>query len=450
MNIVILHISELSAVVLTGEISLRSDRIISLEDETSIKALLEHAGYLKHSEPEAYLLCIPNPSLVKKCKKDNPITQIRTEDLMEIIPLTSDAKRSLNPTTERLHLKLSNARWENEWASYVDKAILNDRLLAARKFASFFDISFLTENPWEPKPNTYQFIVSDIGVGQSQIEKQMEFADLGVLEFCIRIANNHDKTWREQDVNYTLLKSQRLKYLSGLNKKDFSFIDSPEICNALKLFEEESNQWFGYSPFALSAFFEIYRRYLVSKKFDLNVIRLLATKFIEYKLNHDATDFIHLVGYASGLELVMPLDYSLNSDKYSIVKLNDPLLPKLADLSISPFSGLKSAFELSPVVLLDVPAIPQEPEEGSRLNPVGENLELSINLDENPPNQEIALPIQTEPDCSESLENSPTTEAAAPADYNLESPTDHSKNSKPSKQKHQAKTKAVRSKRGTS
>jgi hypothetical protein len=167
------------------------------------------------------------------------VIEIRAEDLIEIIPLTNDAKRSLNPTTERLHLKLSNPRWENEWANYVDKAILNDRLLAARKFASFFDISFLNESLWTPELNTYQFIISDIGVGQSQIEKQMEFADLGVLEFCIRIANNHDKTWREKDNNYSLLKSLRLKYLSSLNKKDLSFIDSSEICNALQLFEME-------------------------------------------------------------------------------------------------------------------------------------------------------------------------------------------------------------------
>jgi len=410
MNIVILHISELSAIILTGKISLRSDRIDFLEDAASIDALLEQAGYLKYSEPEAYLLCIPKLDLIKSDEFNNPVIQMRAEDLLEVIPLTNDAKRSLNPTTERLHLKLSNPRWEMEWANYVDRAILNDRLLAARKFASFFEISFLAETLWTPKFGIYQFIISDIGIGQSQIEKQMEFADLGVLEFCIRIANNHDKTWREQDINYSLLKSQRLKHLSGLNKKDFLFIDSPEICNALKLFEEESRECFGYSPFTLSAFFEIYRRHLISKKFDLIAIRAIAIKLIEYKLNQDANEFIHLIGYASGLELVMPLDYSLNNEKYSIIKLNDPLLPKLADLSIPPFSGLKSAFELPPVVSLEISATPLEQEVSSELKIEEDNLILPATLDENIQLQEATLPTQNKSNELDPPQNNPIVE----------------------------------------
>jgi len=414
MNIAILHISELSAIVLTGKISLRSDRFFPLENEASISPLLEGVGYLKHSEPEAYLLCIPKSELLMRNEINNRVIEIRAEDLIEIIPLTNDAKRSLNPTTERLHLKLSNPRWENEWANYVDRAILNDRLLAARKFASFFDISFLNESLWTPESNTYQFIISDIGVGQSQIEKQMEFADLGVLEFCIRIANNHDKTWREKDNNYSLLKSQRLKYLSSLDKKDLSFIDSAEICNALLLFEMESKECFGYSPFTLSAFFEIYRRYLISKKFDLNAIRSLAIKFIEYKLNKDANDFIHLIGYASGLELVMPLDYSLNKENYSIINLYDPLLPKLADISIPPFCGLKSAFELPPAVLPEISTNPLEIDAATELKSEEGNLASTAALDENIEVQEETLPSQNELDITDLSSHNTITEKETP------------------------------------
>jgi len=449
MNIAILHISELSAIVLTGKISLRSDRIAFLEDHASIDALLEQAGYLKHSEPEAYLLCIPKFDLLKGGKFDNTVIQMCAEDLLEIIPLTNDAKRSLNPTTERLHLKLSNPRWEMEWARYVDKAILNDRLLAARKFASFFDISFLTEALWTPKFDTYQFIISDIGIGQSQIEKQMEFADLGVLEFCIRIANNHDKTWRAQDANYSSLKSQRLKYLSSLNKKDFSFIDSPEICNALKLFEEESRECFGYSPFTLVAFFEIYRRHLISKKFDLSAIRSLAIKLVEYKLNQDASEFIHLVGYASGLELIMPLDYSLNNDKYSIIKLNDPLLPKLADLSISPFCGIKSAFELPPVVLLETSAIPPEPEVADELKSEEENLVLPATLDESLQLQEGTLPTQNKLDESDFSQNSLIVEKETPVSPASEPAIKPCKVNNFKKTDKQASSKEVKSKKSS-
>jgi hypothetical protein len=238
----------------------------------------------------------------------------------------------------------------------------------------------------------------------------MEFADLGVLEFCIRIANNHDKAWREQDVNYSSLKSQRLKYLSGLNKKDFSFIDSPEICNALKLFEEESRESFGYSPFTLAAFFEIYRRHLISKKFDLIAIRSIAIKLIEYKLNQDASEFIHLVGYASGLEVVMPLEYSLNNEKYSIIKLNDPLLPKLADLSIPPFCGLKSAFELPPVISLEISATPLEQEAATELKTEEENLVFPVTIDENLELQKAALLAQNKPNKSDLSNNNPIDE----------------------------------------
>jgi hypothetical protein len=394
MNIVILHISELSAMVLTGRVSLRTDRIVFLEAKDSIESLLTQTGYIKPSEPEAYLICILMDNLLEESK--NKIIEIHTNDLLEIIPLTNDAKRSINPLTERLHLRISSPRWENDWHKYVDQTILEDRDIAARKFANFFNIPFSSDFKWLPYPGTYEFIIKDIGVGQSQLERQMEFSDLGVLEFCIRLANNHDKTWREQDANYVSLKSLRLKYLSSINKKDFSFIDSPEICNALKLFVEESKKSFGYSPFALSAFFEVYRRFLVSKVYDLNAIRLLAVKFIEYKLHDDANDFIHLIGYASGLELIMPLDYSINKDRYSILSLNSPSLPKLEDLHIPPFCGLKSAFELPPATFLEISIKTSDTKEFEGPIPQEENLTLSATLDHSALIQEALPPIQYE------------------------------------------------------
>ena len=46
----------------------------------------------------------------------------------------------------------------------------------------------------------------------------------------------------------------------------------------------------------------------------------------------------------------MPLDYSLNKGKYSIVNLTNPSLPKLTDLHIPPFCGYRSPFELPNIV----------------------------------------------------------------------------------------------------
>ena len=444
MNIVILHISELSAMVLTGRVSLRSDRMAFLEEKGSIESLLKQAGYIKPSEPEAYLICNLRNNLLEGSK--NKVIEIHTNDLLEIIPLTNDAKRSINPLTERLHLRISSPRWENDWRKYVDQAILEDRDLAAKKFASFYKIPFSSDFEWIPYPGTYEFIIKDIGVGQSQLERQMEFADLGVLEFCIRIANNHDKAWREQDANYASLKSLRLKHLSGINKNDFSFIDSPEICNALKLFEEESKKIFGYSPLALSAFFEIYRRFLVSKAFDLNAIRILAIKFIEYKLHDDANDFIHLVGYASGLELTMPLDYSLNKDRYSIISLNDPSLPKLEDLYISPFCGLKSAFELPPATLPENSINTPETKESAAPDPEEENMTLSASLEDIIPIKEALPPVQNEEVHSEPIQDMPNIEVEISFALASEPVSPSSKNIKAKKSTKQPNPKKVKSK----
>ena len=136
----------------------------------------------------------------------------------------------------------------------------------------------------------------------------------------------------------------------------------------------------------------------------------MEVKFIEYELHDDVNDFIHLVGYASGLELIMPLDYSLNKDRYSIVSLNNPSLPKLEDLYISPFCGLKSAFELPPATLPDISINTQETKESAAPNPEGENLTLSATVDDTAPIQDGLPPIQTKEVHFEPLQDMPNTE----------------------------------------
>ena len=124
----------------------------------------------------------------------------------------------------------------------------------------------------------------------------------------------------------------------------------------------------------------------------------------------NANDFIHLVGYASGLELITALDYSLNNDIYSIVNLSDLSLPKIEDLFISPFCGLKSAFELPTVALAEISIIGPETLEPLAPNPKEENLTLLAALDKNPPIQEATLPIQNDVNHSDLVKNIPTIE----------------------------------------
>jgi len=345
INYIIFHISEFTYLIATGQIKIHSNRIENYEIDSDQNIFL-NSGYLKYTEPESYLICVLKADFQFSNEKFSEINLVQIE---EIIPLTTQAEVLLRPMTSRSHLVLSTPKHEHLWQEFVNQEILKERLSAAHIFIKLFNSQDLIIEKWLPKDNLYEFIIKDLGNVQSEIEKRIESSELGVFEFCVRIAQFHDQNWRNTNQEYNKLRDVRISQLSNKKSSEFLFIESPELCNALKSFETESFEKFGYSPFCLSAFFEFYRRYAITKRLDLSEIIKVVNKLLQFGLKEDASNYIYLIGYAAGIYEVAPLNYDLNQQKFPI-------------FNIAKFGTNQPVLEISfPVETLDPFLVPEKP-----------------------------------------------------------------------------------------
>jgi len=347
-TLVILHISELGTLINNGQVIIALSRLNRSYEDNSLKQVLESNGFLKYNEPESYLVC----ELINEFQdfaKINKFGQIilNVEMISRLIPLTQTAKILLKPTTERFYLKIEEPIWELDWKIYVDELILQERYMAAIRFANFFNSQILSSSKWVPVKGLYESISKDLGSGRSQIEKSFDSAELGVLEFCIRLASSNDHPWKDTNENYLHLRDVRKKYLSNKKFNEISFIDIPEVCLALQYFEKDVIEKAGYSPYALCTFYEFYRRYSTNQKLNLFEVKVAADKLINYGLKQDAFDFLHLLGYGVGIEHVTLLRYEHFTEHFLVINFPSRKNLSASNLKLEVPSDVISPFNIN-------------------------------------------------------------------------------------------------------
>ncbi len=337
MAYLILNITEFSYLVSSGELFFHSSRIYNCNDNGIDTYLFKNAGYIKYASPESYLICKLDDRFVKSNDKlpSAKIWQIQLDEILEIIPLTENARVLLQPLILRARLIVSPPNLEKIWEQFVDEEILSERLNAAKKFARLFSYELFTTTNWIPAANLYKFMLKDLGASaHSDIEKRIESAELGVFEFCVRLALCNTPEWRNTNEMYLNLKKIRTDELGEKKSTDYHFLNSPKLCVALHEFHEISVNFFGYSPICLSLFFEFYRRYSESNGIEFNTIYSNIVLLLKYGLNDDAINYVHLVGYAIGIDGVAPATYFIDTERFKLFDHKNTRYPSLSDISI--------------------------------------------------------------------------------------------------------------------
>lgn len=355
MSYVLLHINEFNYLLWSGSLRMHEHRVANIKPESDGVDIFRTAGYLKYSSPESYLLC--RIELTRRPaphdERDEVSFLVEMTDVQEIIPLTAQAEILLRPVIHRARLKVSEPRFEGAWSKFVDEEILRERRQAAIAFAQLFACEQINMVCWEPAPDLFLFMLKDLGSGLNEIERRSESAELGVFEFCVRLAHEHDAVWRRDDPKYAGLKEVRESELARKRHTAVSFLNSPRVCLALREFEEESFLRFGYSPFSLVAFFEFYRTHSRANGINFAQVKATLQLFMTYGRIQDASDYAHLVGYSLGLDEVTPATYFIQLTRFSVFDQAPSQYPRSEDLVVSMPSEVSNLFEL--------PAKPQSP-----------------------------------------------------------------------------------------
>jgi hypothetical protein len=347
MLYVLLNVNEFSYLIFSGALRVFMKRCRYISSEFDQVEIFRSAGYVKYSSPEAYMLCGFDSTNIHVLHSDYGLNDILVEmsDVKEMIPITTQAEVLLRPIIQRAQLHVSAPRFEAAWQRFVEDEILRERQEAAIKFAGLFDCTLLKRANWRAADGLYRFILKDLGSGLNEIERRSESAELGTFEFCVRLANEHDLEWKKSDPWYINLKNVRVNELSDQSLKTKSFLNFPKICVAIQKFEEESREKFGYSPFSLIPFFEFYRTHSRANGINFTQVRMTIESLLTFNRADDASDYVHLVGYALGLEEVLPATYVVKKDRFPIFNETSSY-PKSEELRVNPPTEFRDLFAL--------------------------------------------------------------------------------------------------------
>ncbi len=349
MSYILLHINEFSYLLFSGGLRAQKTRFVDLSANEDPIEIFRLSGYVKYSSPESYMLCCTKTTVSDTRKLSDNVEELRLqmEEVSEFIPLTSQAKILLQPVLQRTRLNVSEPRFESLWHKFVDEEILSERKSAAVKFVGLFGCEEIKRVNWEPPSNLYSFMLKDLGTGLNEIERRFESSELGVFEFCVRFAHEHDAVWRRDEPSYANLKKVRIDELAGKKLALYSFLRSPRVCIALREFENESIARFGYSPFSLVPFFEFYRTHSRANGINFEQVRSTIELLLSYGRIDDASDYAHLVGYWLGLDEVVPATYFIQNIQFPMFNSDfSPPYPKSENLNVSPPNAVEDLFTL--------------------------------------------------------------------------------------------------------
>lgn len=355
MSYVLLHINEFNYLLFSGSVRVHGSRVVDLQPDSDGRHIFCTAGYLKYSSPESYLLCGIDRERISSSEENASDLLLEMTGVQEIIPLTEQAEILLRPVIHRARLLVKAPIFEAAWHKFVDDEILRERCEAAIAFVRLFGCEKLEREAWRPASGLFLFMLKDLGSGLNEIERRSESAELGVFEFCVRLAHEHDAVWRRDDPRYAGLKKARESELASKRLSTSSFLNFPRVCLALKEFEEESITRFGYSPFSLVAFFEFYRTHSRANGINFAQVKAIIQLLLTYGRTDDASDYAHLVGYSLGLDEVTPTTYFVQSTRFSVFDHAPSQYPRSEDLIVSLPSEISNFLEL-PAELQSPPA----------------------------------------------------------------------------------------------
>jgi len=367
---VLLHINEFNYLLYSGSLRMHGHRVTNLNPESDGIDIFRTAGYLKYSSPESYVLSRIDLTGQPARHDERDVSDFLFEmtDVQEIIPLTAQAEILLRPVIHRARLIVNAPRFEDAWSKFVDEEILRERRQAAVAFAQLFACEQIKRAAWSPAPDLFLFMLKDLGSGLNEIERRSESAELGVFEFCVRLAHEHDAVWRREDPTYAGLKKARESELASKRLSTSSFLNFPRVCLALKEFEEESFARFGYSPFSLVAFFEFYRTHSRANGINFAQVKATIQLLLTYGRTDDASDYAHLVGYSLGLDEVTPATYFVQSTRFSVFDHAPSQYPRSEDLLVFLPNEISNLFELP--AELQTPLAPVGDESDARASKV--------------------------------------------------------------------------------
>jgi hypothetical protein len=335
MAYTLLHLNEFTYLVHSGSIHLSSDRFFNESEGKNGVDIFRSVGYLKYSSPESYMLGRVNDALLRFRPKSSSGLDVIVgiNAFQEFIPITQQAEVLLRPIIDRAYLRVSAPRFESAWQRFVDEEILRERREAALEFTRLFSCEDLVKPDWEPVSGLQQFIIKDLGNSFNEIERLKESSELGVFEFCVRLAKEHDESWIKNPA-YQLLKKVRKEELSDKKLARFSFFESKKVCVILREFEEESIDFFGYTPFCLVPFFEFYRSHSKASGINYDEIRRTISNLLRFQRVDDAINFVHIVGYSLGLEEVIPARYFICRESPALFDTSGSSFPTKERLAI--------------------------------------------------------------------------------------------------------------------
>lgn len=336
MTYILLHINEFNYLIFSGGLRTLRQRLINVSPDTDEMDLFRSVGYLKYSSPESYIFCEVD-SVVHSADQNFGVAKeyfLEMSAVRSLTPLTAQAEVLLRPVIHRARLLVSPPMFESAWQRFVDEEILRERHEAAVAFVKLFSCRQLEREAWNPAPGLFEFMLKDLGPGLNEIERRSRSAELGVFEFCVRLAHLHDAEWRRDDPSYSTLKQVRVAELANRSLSSHSFLNSAHVCLALRAFEEESLEHFGYSPFSLVPFFEFCRTHSRQNGINFRQIRSAIERLLKYGLTNDASDYAHLVGYFLGLDEVTPATYFIQPDRFSVFDNSSSEYPSNDELVI--------------------------------------------------------------------------------------------------------------------
>jgi hypothetical protein len=360
MDYLLIHISEFALWVTNGTLKINIQRIIFIKDEDDSESylrLLDAFDNVRISEPEAYLIVRLNSNWRGFLSKpqflfNSTSANLSVESVINFQALTSDSQIRLRSQTERLNIKLAASNFEKDWLKLQRRTKIWEIKNNGSKFLDLFsfpnnEVPVVTSISDE----LLESLISPITEYEQQrtLEEQKGMASYGPLELGIRLSLFFDSSWLKED-RYLKFKNLRSEHLNiSWDRK--SFLDFPEIINALSLFNEDSQNLLGSDPIACTSFF-------LHKAIFSNLENQLNMKLIHKDANfmflngykQSCFDFLYLLGCSLESSYLSFTRYILSPEKYNFIKseeksnkrLYNPIffqIPHIESSSITIFSS---------------------------------------------------------------------------------------------------------------